>query len=80
MLTILNPTQIDKQPKIIVRISKPSDSFYDSEVRIHEEPLARVHLRTPKDVMLIRMMQHGVDYFPPAVGDGLYVKPALLSR
>ena len=80
MLTIANPVQIDKDPKVIVRISSPSDSLYDSEVRIHEEPLARVHPKTARDVELIRMFRHGIDYFAPATGDGLYVKPELLFR
>lgn len=80
MLTIVNPVQIDKDPRIIVRVSKPSDSLYNSEVRTHPEALARVHPKTALDVQLIRMLRHGIDYFAPAVGDGLYVKPELLFR
>ena len=80
MLTILNPVQIDKNPRIIVRTSLPSDDSYKSEVKEHKEPLARVHPKTAEDVALIRMMQHGVDYFAPGNGDGLYVRPELLFR
>lgn len=80
MLTILNPVQIDKDPKIIVRTSTPNSSHYESEIQTHNQALARVYPKTGEDVSLIRMLQHGIDYFAPAVGDGLYVKPALLSR
>lgn len=80
MLTILNPVQIDQNPKIIVRISTPNSSNYNSEIRTHDQALARVYPKTGEDVGLIRMLRHGIDYFAPAVGDGLYVKPELLFR
>jgi len=79
-LTITNPLTLEDSPSIIVRISEPSAAKYDSEIRRYEGQLARVNVSTGEDLALIRMLRHGIDYFAPATGNGLLVKPELLIR
>lgn len=78
MLTITNPVFIEEFPRVIVCTSKQGEP-YNSEIRTHDGPLARVRPVTGKDLMLMRMFEHGVDYFAPAYGEGLLVKPHLLK-
>lgn len=78
-LTILNPPKLERNPTVIVRVSKPGEA-YDSETRSEPGEFARVSVKTGEDWNFIRLLQHGVDYFAPASGDGLLVKANLLTR
>ena len=79
-LTITNPLTLEDSPSIIVRTSEPSAAKYDSEIRRYEGKLARVNVSNGYDLALIRLLRHGIDYFAPASGNGLLVKPELLIR
>ena len=78
MITILNPPKLETNPTVIVRTSKPG-APYNSETQPHPGTFARVTLKTAKDWLFIRLLQHGEDYFAPASGDGLLVKAELLK-
>ena len=78
-LTITNPTETVENPTVIVRTSDPAESW-QGESRSVKGTFARVHIRTAADWLLIRMMQHGVDFFAPASGNGLIVKAELLRQ
>jgi hypothetical protein len=78
-LTITNPTETVTNPTVIVRTSQPTESWA-GESRSVKGEFARVHIKTAADWMLIRMMQHQVDYFAPCSGNGLIVKAELLKR
>jgi hypothetical protein len=39
-----------------------------------------VSVKTGEDWRLITMLRHGIDYFAPATGNGLLVKPEFLAR
>jgi hypothetical protein len=79
-LTITNPAMLEDNPSIIVRTSKPSDVKYESENRRYDGKLARVNVSNGYDLALIKMLRHGIDYFAPANGNGILVKPELLIR
>ena len=78
MITILNPPKLEQNPTVIVRTSKVGEA-YNSETKPHPGTFARVTLKTAKDWLFIRLLQHGEDYFAPASGDGLLVKAELLK-
>jgi hypothetical protein len=78
MITILNPPKLETTPTVIVRTSKVGEA-YNSETKPHPGTFARVTLKTAKDWLFIRLLQHGEDYFAPASGDGLLVKAELLK-
>ena len=78
MITILNPPRTETNPMVIVRTSKVGEA-YNSETKPHPGTFARVTIKTAKDWLLIRLLQHGEDYFAPASGDGLLVKAELLK-
>ena len=77
MITILNPPKLETNPTVIVRTSKVGEA-YNSETRPHPGTFARVTIKTAKDWLFVRVLQHGEDYFAPASGDGLLVKAELL--
>lgn len=78
MITILNPPKLEQNPTVIVRTSKVGEA-YNSETQPQPGTFARVTLKTAKDWLFVRMLQHGEDYFAPASGDGLLVKAELLK-
>ena len=78
MITILNPPRTETNPMVIVRTSKTGEA-YNSETQPHPGTFTRVTIKTAKDWMFIRLLQHGEDYFAPASGDGLLVKADLLK-
>jgi len=39
-----------------------------------------VNVSTGADFNLVRMLRYGIDYFAPASGNGILVKPELLKR
>lgn len=78
-LTILNPPVTERNPSVIVRVSKQGEA-YNSETKSHPGEFARVTVKTGKDWQFLKMLQHGEDYFAPASGDGLLVKSDLLKR
>lgn len=77
MITILNPPRTETNPMVIVRTSKVGEA-YNSEIQPRPGTFARVTIKTAKDWLFIRLLQHGEDYFAPASGDGLLVKAELL--
>lgn len=76
-LTITNPPVTETNPWIIVRVSEDP---YDSATKRFDGELARVNVKTGADFALIKMLRHQIDYFAPATGHGLLVKPELLKR
>lgn len=78
MITILNPPKLEQNPTVIVRTSKAGEA-YNSAEKPHPGTFACVTLKTAKDWLFVRMLQHGEDYFAPASGDGLLVKAELLK-
>ena len=79
MITILNPPVTERNPNVIVRVSKAGEA-YNSETKSHPGEFARVTIKTAKDWEFVRMLQHGEDYFAPDKGDGLLVRADLLKR
>lgn len=79
MLTILNPPEIVQDPVCIVRTSDPAD-IWQGESRKINGTFARVYIRSAEDWSLIRLMRHGIDYYPPCTGNGLFVKAELLRK
>lgn len=77
MITILNPPRTETNPMVIVRTSKVGEA-YNSEIQPRPGTFARVTIKTARDWLFIRLLQHGEDYFAPASGDGLLVKAELL--
>jgi hypothetical protein len=73
----MNPPRIGSNPTVIVRTSKVGEA-YNSKTQPHPGTFARVTIKTAKDWLFIRLLQHGEDYFAPASGDGLLVKAELL--
>lgn len=78
MLTITNPPRSEENP-LAIRCISPAGAPYDSEVFRLTGDFARVNVRTGADLSLIRMFQHGQDFFAPASGDGILVKAHLLK-
>ena len=78
-LTITNPTEVVTNPTVIVRTSDIAEGWQGKSVGVKGE-FARVHIKTAADWLFIRMLQHGVDYFAPCNGNGLFVKAELLKR
>jgi hypothetical protein len=76
-LTITNPPLVEESPFVIVRKSLEP---YESDTMRYDGPLARVNVTTGADYNLVRMLRYGIDYFAPASGNGLLVKPELLKR
>jgi len=78
MITILNPPKLETNPSVIVRTSPIGEPFA-SENKNHPGEFARVFIKTAKDWLFIRLLQHGEDYFAPSNGDGLLVRAELLK-
>lgn len=79
MITILNPIETVENPTCLVRTSEIGESW-KGESRVIKGRFARVFITTGRDWKLIKMMQHGQDYFAPCNGNGLMVKAELLRK
>jgi len=79
-LTITNPPTLEENPLVLRRTSDPSDARYECAEERYKGFLARVSVKTGEDWRLITMLRHGIDYFAPATGNGLLVKPEFLNR
>ena len=78
MITILNPPATERNPSVIVRTSKDGAAFSSANTVMLGE-FARIVIKTATDWQFVRMMRHGIDYFPPSNGNGLLVRAELLK-